>query len=105
MQDDKSENGIYPVSASRAADRPAGYEDYADFASLMVLVREGTANAGTVSMASTTPGGAIDEEDIDFTKIVLTGMSTPVGNASLADMAQATIKGRAAGGGTGARGT
>ena len=102
LQDDKSENGIYPVSASGAAERLAGYEDYADFASLMVLVREGSANAGTVWMASTTPGGEIGDDDIDFTKVVLTGLSTPVGNAALADMVQATIKGRAAGGGTGA---
>lgn len=110
-----AENGIYivtdagdgsnPAVLTRAADMNA----WAEFPGAFVFVEEGTANANAGWTCTVDAGGTLGTTSVTFTQFSGAGTYTANGgvtlsgvNFALTDMAQATIKGRAAGAGTGA---
>lgn len=102
------ENGIYEVSATGSATAPAVLTRAFDFnasaemsSGSFTFVQEGSSNAG-IAFVQTTVDPIIDVDDIVFTQFSVSNLQDGmVTNIKMADMAQATIKGRAAGAGTG----
>ena len=102
------ENGIYEVSATGSASAPAILTRAFDFnasaemsSGSFTFVQEGSSNAG-IAFVQTTVDPIIDVDDIVFTQFSVSNLQDGmVTNIKMADMAQATIKGRAAGAGTG----
>jgi len=108
-QVNKTENGIYVVSATGDASSPTVLTRAPDFnasaemiAGSFTFIQEGTSNEN-IAFVQITQDPILDVSDIEFTQFS-TG-SIPDGlvtNVKLADMTQATIKGRQEGaGGTG----
>ena len=102
------ENGIYAVSATGSATAPAILTRAFDFnasaemsSGSFTFVQEGSSNAG-IAFVQITVDPIIDVDDIVFTQFSVSNLQDGmVTNVKMADMAQATIKGRAAGAGTG----
>lgn len=107
-QSTASQNGIYVSSASAWA-RALDQDAWAEVPGAFVFVEEGTANADTGWVSTANAGGTLGSTSIAWTQFSGAGAYTASGgitqsgvNFALTDMAQATFKGRAAGGGTGA---
>lgn len=66
-QSDASENGLYTVAATPA--RNTLYDAYDDHPGAIITVQEGTANANTGWICTSTVGGTIDTTDIDFASL------------------------------------
>jgi hypothetical protein len=98
-QSTAAQNGIYKVPVSGAASRADAFSTYDAHVGAIIAVEVGTTNAGTTWQCTSAAGGTLGTTAINWTQvgIPIAGVS----NAQLADMAQATIKGRAAGAGTG----
>ena len=107
-QSTKTENGIYVVSETGDASSPTVLTRASDFnasaemiAGSFTFIQEGTSNEN-IAFVQITQDPILDVSDIEFTQFS-TG-SIPDGlvtNVKLADMTQATIKGRQAGAATG----
>lgn len=103
------ENGIYEVSATGSATTPAILTRAFDFnasaemsSGSFTFVQEGNSNAN-IAFVQVTVDPIIDVDDIIFTQFSVANLQDGmVTNVKMADMEQATIKGRAAGAGTGA---
>ena len=102
------ENGIYEVSATGSSTAPAVLTRAFDFnasaemsSGSFTFVQEGNSNAN-IAFVQVTVDPIIDVDDIVFTQFSVSNLQDGmVTNIKMADMAQATIKGRAAGAGTG----
>lgn len=115
------QNGIYVVGVSPG--RSPKFDTYDEHPGAFITVQEGTSNADTMWLCTSNVGGTLNTTAIAFTQItsgsgitqltsdVTAGPGTgsqaatiannAVTNAKAADMAQSTIKGRAAAAGTG----
>jgi uncharacterized cupin superfamily protein len=128
-QDDTTQNGIY-VSSSGPWERATDFDGPADFTTgTMLRVSDGAVNAGavwactvsaeppdvgisTITWAAFNPAASVSGDLAALEALTGTGIARRIGadswsvgtlvsNAELADMAQASIKGRATGAGTG----
>ncbi|AEX56014.1 tail fiber protein [Synechococcus phage S-CBS4] len=107
-QTNATENGLYVVSETGDGSNPAVLTRSSDAnasaeltAGTFVFVSEGTSNGG-IAYVQITQNLILDVDDVVWA--VFSASSVPantVDNTKLADMAEATIKGRAVGGGTG----
>lgn len=101
-QSTASQNGVWVVAASGTATRPSDFYTGDGASGAVVPVRAGT-DAGKVFVCTTAAGSdVIGTGSLTFTTTSGTPADGSITNAKLADMAQATLKGRAAGAGTGA---
>lgn len=99
-QSDATVNGVYIVQASGAPVRATDADAIAELYNSVVFVTEGTANAGTTWYCTIAADATLGADDIDW---LLTGDASAitndsVTNAKLANMATATMKGRATAG-------
>ncbi|SDA39028.1 hypothetical protein [Mesorhizobium qingshengii] len=86
-----AENGIYVVGAVPA--RSGEYDTYNEHAGALILIQEGTTLADTLWSCTSDVGGVLDTTAIVFTQMASVPNDS-VTNAKLANMANATIKGR-----------
>ncbi|HEV2816153.1 MAG TPA: hypothetical protein VGW40_02880 [Allosphingosinicella sp.] len=103
-----AENGVY-VTASGAWARATDMDAWAEVPGAFVFVEEGTANADTGWVCIANSGGTLGSTSITWTQFSGAGAYSASGgitlsgtNFALTNMAQATVKGRVSGGGTGA---
>lgn len=89
------ENGPYVVPASGAASRHPDFNTFDDIAGSYFAVMEGTAHADTLWRCTSNKGGTLGSTALAFDEV------DSISNSELAVMAQATVKGRAGGAGTG----
>lgn len=96
-----AENGVYLVPASGAAARDTSFDTYNEHPGAYFSVMEGTAKADTLWRCTSNKGGTLGVTSLVFAEVTTTVADDSVTNAKLANMAQATIKGRQAAAGTG----
>lgn len=104
LQTDETENGAYEVQASGAPLRVYDMDSANEFPGAVVLVMEGTANAGKLFWCTNTTDPVIDDDDIFFEELSggssgpdLTGINFLVGTAS-GDLSSEIVVGTTPGG-------
>jgi hypothetical protein len=104
----QAENGIRVVTAGTPT-RATDFDAWTEVPGAFVFVEEGTANADTGWVCSANAGGTLDTTAITFVQFSAAGIVTASGgltktgnDIAMTNMVQATVKGRAAGAGTGA---
>lgn len=95
-----AENGIY-VAAAGSWTRSADADSAADILSAFCFVEEGTTLADTAWLLTTNATITLGTTSLSWSQFGVTPADDSVTNAKLANMAQATLKGRAHGAGTG----
>jgi len=95
------ENGVYKASVSGAASRADAFSTYDAHVGAIIAVEEGTAGGDTLWQCTSAAGGTLGTTAIAWTQVGIPAAGS-IANAQLANMAEATIKGRASGAGTGA---
>lgn len=98
-QSPASQNGVY-VCAAGAWSRASDADTWNELVGQVVIVSEGSTYADNIYICTVDEGGTLDTTDITWD--VLPILPASIGNSKLANMTQATIKGRESGAGTGA---
>lgn len=99
------DNGIYTVSgvgSSIVLTRTSDADSWTELVNAAVYISVGTANADTSYVSTVDAGGTVGTTTVSWSPVGSSVADGSISNAKLADMAQATVKGRAVGAGTGA---
>ncbi|WP_245520681.1 MULTISPECIES: hypothetical protein [unclassified Mesorhizobium] len=90
------QNGVYLVGVTPV--RSSEYDTYNEHPGALLVVQEGTTLADTFWYCTSNVGGTLGTTAIAFSQLTVTLSDGSVTNAKLANMANATIKGRATAG-------
>ncbi|WP_245499139.1 hypothetical protein [Mesorhizobium sp. M1A.F.Ca.ET.072.01.1.1] len=91
-----AENGIYGVGVTPA--RSSEYDTYNEHPGALIVVQEGTTLAESFWYCTSNVGGTLGTTAINFSQMTISLADDSVTNAKLANMANATIKGRSTAG-------
>jgi hypothetical protein len=91
-----AENGIYIVGVTPA--RSSEYDTYNEYPGALIVVQEGTTLADTFWYCTSNVGGTLGTTAVDFSQMTISLADDSVTNAKLANMVNATVKGRSTAG-------